>query len=175
MSDKGYQRLINVAKSKYEIVPLRVTTRNPKYALGSQRSLKEIVSSLEKQIKPPHSSVTILGFSIGALLAYQMARHFKFRHLILCSLSPTLGRDLSKHDQRAITDLTPTQYREMSRMNYGKLKTRKVSILYGERENESLKNRSDQIAKKLKRKAIEVKNGDHLMDNSYVDALGQIL
>lgn len=154
---------------------LKVSTRNRKYSLGSAKSISAIVKEIENQIPTPCSRDTILGFSIGALQAYLVARRLGFTHAILCSLSPVLGKDLSLYRKKELSDFSPIQLREMKNMNYPPLATKRVTLLYGEKEYVAVKNRAKKLAKRNGYRALEIKNADHDLDNTYLEGIKKVL
>ena len=153
LMDKNYQALISAVRNRYEVIPLKIVTRNPKFCLGV-KPLRDILNSLEKQIKEPH---TIIGFSDGALLAYLIAPRVKPKRLILCSLPPMIGKDLTDHKF-----LTNEQISELSAMGYPKYP---ATIFYGSKEIEKLK----KVSKKLG--GIEIPNAVHKLEREYLDVV----
>lgn len=176
ITDESYKKLISFAIAKgYEVPSLRISTRDRKYSLGSAKSLGEIIQKIEKQIARPCSEDTILGFSIGALQTYLVAQHLTMKHVILCSMSPILGADLQSYSKKEVRDLSPTQYKEMSRVDYSPLATLKVTLLYGEKESDVLKKRSIQLGGRKGFTSIEVKGADHELNRTYLNAIKEIL
>ena len=153
LMDKNYQALISAVRNRYEVIPLKIVTRNPKFCLGV-KPLRDILNSLEKHIKEPH---TIIGFSDGALLAYLIAPRVKPKRLILCSLPPMIGKDLTDHKF-----LTNEQISELSAMGYPKYP---ATIFYGSKEIEKLK----KVSKKLG--GIEIPNAVHKLEREYLDVV----
>lgn len=151
VTDKNYRRLISACPN-FKFCPLKFTTRNPKFAFGV-KPIGEIFSSLEKQIKNPH---TIIGFSAGALLAYLIAPRVKPTRLVLCSLPPLVGKISDKKF------LTKIQISELSSLEYS---TYPATIFYGSRERADLK----KINKKLG--GIEIKNAEHKLEGKYLDVV----
>lgn len=176
LTDKNYRKLISIARSKrYEIVPVKISTRNRKYSLGSKESLAKITQKIKEQIIKPCSNDTLFGFSIGALQAYQVARYLNIGHVILCSISPILGSDLLSYPKNEVTDLSLSQYKEMSKMNYATLVSKKISLLYGDKESEILKNRCIRLGTRKRYTAIEIKNAGHILDEIYLRAVKKVL
>lgn len=83
----------------------------------------------------------ILGFSLGAMIAFLAATKVEVAGLILCSLSPYFSEDLPKIGSNW-TPSTLAQYQDFATLNCGtlakKLKTQQVLMLYGEDEAKSL-------------------------------------
>ncbi len=172
ISDDCYQKIIHIAEKKgYRYIPLRVATRNRKYSLGNGKKYSEIIHTIAKQIKRPCATDIVIGFSIGALQAYQLATILKFKKLIICSLSTILGKDLSMLPRQEFKDLSDAQYKELLHMRYGKLKTTKGTILYGEKESLLLRKRSQRLGKRKGYSVVKIKDGDHILDAQYVKAI----
>ena len=133
--------------------------------------MKWIVSDLQNQIIGDTSTDMIIGFSIGALQAYLLAQKLKFKKVILCSMSAVLGTDLRAYPRKRIHQIFSAQHREMGRMKYAKLASTNVTLLFGEKELDLLKERSMAIAKQNRVKAIEIKGADHELDSVYLKTL----
>jgi hypothetical protein len=86
-----------------------------------------------------------------------------------------LGRDLSVFSKKEVSDLSSAQYDDMSRMKYLPLATKKVSILYGEKEDNSVKNRSVKLSQRIGYRIIEVPEARHELTALYVQEIGKIL
>ena len=169
ITDKNYQKLIAIAEKKYKFVPLRIATRNRKYALGNAKSLHQIIKNITRQIALPSSDDVIFGFSIGALQAYLVARKLKFNKIILCSISSVLENDLQTYSKsEALKIFSPLQCREMRGVRYYKLKN--SILLYGEKESEITQTRSKSLGK-----IVEIKEGDHVLDNAYINTIKKYL
>ncbi|HEY4503986.1 MAG TPA: hypothetical protein VJJ28_02665 [Candidatus Paceibacterota bacterium] len=176
LSDKNYQELISIAVAKqYQIVSLKVSTRNRKYSLGSEKGFLEIIEKIKNQIIRPCSNDTILGFSVGAIQAYGIAIYLKMHHVILCSMSPILGDDLSFYSKREVADLSKIQYAEMSKINYPPLTSKKATLFYGEKESDILKKRSIILGKRKGYKTIEIKNCGHELSKIYLEQIQKVL
>lgn len=154
VTDKNYRQLISACPN-FKFCPLKFTTRNPKFAFGV-KPIGEILSSLEKQIKNPH---TIIGFSVGAILAYLLLNRKSFinTRFIICSLSPLLGNDLK--DKKF---LTKEQIRELKAFSYFPTD---ATILYGNQEPKELKERNKKLG------GVEIKNAGHKLEGEYLDAV----
>lgn len=175
VTDPNYKRIIKYASAKYDFVPLKVATRNRKYSFGSDKSIYEILDNIEKQIIKPCSEDVLLGFSVGALEAFLISRRLKFGKLILCSMSPILGKDLLLYKQKEIKDISSLQYKELRELDYSKLKTENVTVFYGSKEYEPLKNRSKTLGKRKGYKLAEIEGGEHELDEVYFRVLKKFL
>lgn len=175
VTDPNYQRIIKHASKKYDFVPLKVATRNRKYAFGSDKSIYEILDNIEKQIIKPCSEDILLGFSVGALEAFLISRKLKFGKLILCSMSPILGKDILLYNKNEIKDISLQQYKELQKIGYMKIKSKSVVLFYGSKEHEFVKNRSKVLGKRNGYKAIEIEGATHDLNEVYFNVLKKFL
>jgi surfactin synthase thioesterase subunit len=116
LTDKNYQELISAVSYKYDVTPLRIETRNEKYSLGSDKPLKEIVDEIKRQITLKDGD-TFLGFSIGAILVYLVAKDLGINknNLFLCSFPP-----LWEESDENLFDLSQTQIKDVRDLNFVK-------------------------------------------------------
>ena len=177
LTDKAYKQIIAFAIAKgYKYLPIRVASRNRKFALGSNKSIKEIIRGIESQILQPAQNDIILGFSIGALMAYIIAEHIKFKYVILCSLSAVIGNELKGYDRVDVERIfSASQLREMAKMKYGSLKPNRAILLYGENESKILKNLSNKVGRRKGNSVIEIKAGEHELNQKYLKALKKVI
>ena len=171
LTDKNYRQLIRAVSPKYEVVPLRVQTRNRKYSLGSEASFFGVAKKISDQMPVSTDRDVLLGFSIGALLAYQIARYRKFKNIILCSLPPLFGNDIFQFSKKEISDLALGQQKEMSKLKYFPLLTKNVTIFWGEKEAEAVQLRGRQLALRKGWKSFIVKKAGHKLGGEYLDKL----
>lgn len=175
LSDPYYQQLIKIASKQYIIPPLKFQTRNSKRSLGVSEPFSVVVKNLDAQIQKPCNKDTILGFSIGALLAYQLSTRHHFAHTVLCSIAPCLGEDMRSYQKKELKDFSEVQYQEMCALDYAPLRAQKVSVLYGEKEAEMVKKRSRAIVEENRGALIEVKGADHDFDAEYLREIEKLL
>ena len=143
--------------------------------MGNEKSIDKILGKIEKQIKKPYSNDTIIGFSIGALQAYLLARKIKFNKLILCSISPILGQDLLLWKKKDLIDISPIQYKEMKKLPYPPLATKKIMLFYGGKEHPIVKNRVKKLGERKGYRVIEIKNAAHDFNDIYIKAVEKVL
>lgn len=79
----------------------------------------------------------LFGFSYGAMMALVAAAKIKVFGLILCSLSPYFREDLLKKENPQLEEFINLRAKTLAR----KIKAKKVLLLYGKREDNSLKKR----------------------------------
>ncbi len=175
ITDRNYRKLISIVSKKYLFTPLALSTRNRKYSLGGPEPVSTILKKIEEQIAKPCGRDVILGFSVGALQAYLLARRLDFKHAILCSLSPVLGKDILLYRKKELSDFSLVQRREMKKMNYPPLATKKVTLLYGGKEHITVKNRAKRLSKRKGWRAIEIRNADHDLGDAYLKGIKKVL
>ncbi len=173
--DPNYKRIIDFASKKYDFIPLKVSTRNRKYALGGDKSIFDILDKIEKQIIQPSEKDVLLGFSVGALQAYLLSKKLKFSKLLLCSMSPILGKDILSYTKEGIKYLSKEQYNELKGIDYMKIKTENVVLFYGDKENNNLKNRSISLGKRKGYESVEIKGVGHDLGELYFKKLKNFL
>lgn len=168
--DPAYEDLVKFAESLgYKVYTIEFPFKNRNLVLGSERGFRECVERIIDQIKAPHSDVTILGFSIGATLAHEVATRLSLGKLILGSMSPVLNIDLLSYSTpKALKLFSPLQYLEMAGLRYGKLRAKSVSVLFGEREHVAVKKRCRMVAELNNAKPIEVPGANHEFDSEYL-------
>lgn len=171
IKDRYYTKLIKNTSSKYQYEPLPFKTRNPKRSLGEDTSIQNILERLESKIQSPAECDIIFGFSIGALIAYLLATKIKFKKLIVGSISPIIGPDFKIYKKEDLVDFNTKQQMELSKLKYVPLATKNVTVMYGEKEDKILKNRSKKLGNRRGYKLKIVKDGDHLFDEKYMNAV----
>lgn len=171
LSDKSYRALVRIVSKKYFVAALAFNTRNPKRSLGDSRAFSVVTADIDARISKPCSNDAILGFSIGALLAYQLSTYNVFAHTLLCSIAPCLGDDLRQCKKEDTKDLSETQYQEMSEMNYAPLRSKRVSVFFGEKEAEIVKKRSRAIAAENHAELLEIKGVGHDLNKEYLKVI----
>lgn len=178
-TDKDYKYLMKEAKKKsYDFVDLKIATRNKKYCLGNDKSVREIINKIKKQILNKHKEKenVLIGFSIGALQAYLLATELEFKKVILCSISTMLKRDIESVDKKEFTNIiTEEQYTELSKIDYERIKSGEVFFMVGDKEGDYMKSRIREIAKLNNAKIVEIKDQDHYFNKKYVDEVLKII
>ena len=150
IKDKGYSELIKGAKKFDEVrflnLQIKGNTLDKLY-----RKAVNFNDITEKD--------TIIGFSMGALIAYYISTFVVVKKLICNSLSPMLAGDLKKIPANYIKKLgLPVE--EMNTMKYVSSLADETIFIIGKKEKELLKRRSKLLARKNKGRLI-VADGDH--------------
>ncbi len=109
-----------------------------------------VESNMDMILNPPEveESSVLIGFSLGALIAFRISQKQKIKKLIACSMSPFLSEDIS---------LIPSQYRkswftdttELEKLNYKNSKADESFFLCGEKEPDWLKQRTLKMGGKV--------------------------
>ncbi len=177
LSDPAYRELIKRAKEVGYCVKLLSTPKlDGRFILGSSRGFRECVERIVDQLERPYSLVTLLGFSIGATLAHEIASLVPIGRVILGSMRPYLSKDLLRYSRPEVLKiLSPSQYLEMANIDYGKLRAKEAVVLYGDSEDRLVRQRSCAVAKENRAKRIEVKGADHFLDRDYMEVLSSTL
>lgn len=97
------------------------------------------------------------------------------KHAIICSISPIFGSDLLTFPPKKNPDLSLLQYKEMSKMRYLPLATKRVTVFYGEKEYYILKNRSIKLGKRKGYRTIKVRGADHELNQTYIEEIAKVL
>ncbi|MEI6843359.1 MAG: hypothetical protein WCK48_02545 [bacterium] len=151
LRNKGYKSIIAKTKHTYDV-----------------RFLKLNYDQLLCDFPHIEPNSIVIGFSIGALIAYYISTKIKLDKAVICSMSPLLESDFNtfdKKDQREIIKLlTLKTWNKLKQMKYTKsLSQSKNIFLFGENEIATLKNRSKKLGK-----YVEIKNTGHELTETYV-------
>lgn len=168
-TDQSYQILIKKIEDNYDIIPVETGLMDEKYVFGD-RLFSQVVTEVKKQVNEPAGKDVIFGFSVGATLAYQLATQIKFRLAVVCSVSPILGDDIYLTNKEEIKVFSPIQIEDLKSLDYGRPLT-PLSIYYGSREVQQIKDRSKKLHSKYGGALFEVKNGEHELSPEYVDTI----
>lgn len=133
--DRAYQALSRMLKKQgFETVLISIPWKNTTISQNSEYFLNEFkkVNSKEKYI---------LGFSLGAMIAFIASTKVEVAGLILCSLSPYFLEDLPKIGANWKAS-TIARYQDFASHNCGRLakelKAKKIIMFYGAEELKSL-------------------------------------
>ncbi len=129
---KAYKEIAKMLKKEgYRPILISIPWKNTTISENTKYFLKRY-----KQIKTRRKY--ILGFSFGAMIAFLASTKVSASGLILCSLSPYFQEDLSKTSNSV-------RYQDFQKLHFAtlakKIKAKKVSMLYGTKEEKSLKKR----------------------------------
>lgn len=116
----------------------------------------------------------ILGFSFGAMIAFVASTKVSPSGLVLCSLSPYFSEDLSEKLKEKYKDFSKLNNKKLSK----KIKAKKVLMLYGTREEKSLKQRVNKTYKQIskrKKYLFPINKTEHnIGDLRYLNKIYQI-
>lgn len=130
------------------------------------KEVRVIDSDFDMLITPPEveKDSIIIGFSLGALIAFRISQKQKVKKMILCSMSLFLGKDL---------DIIPikTQKKYLPRpdlykkMNYRNSKSEESIFLCGSKEPKILKDRVRDHGGKV------ISGVDHKLSKRYINEI----
>jgi len=127
---KHYKYLIKELSKKAKVKFIKIDWNKP-------------LSALEKIII---KTDIIIGHSLGALIVYKISTHRKINKVIICSLSPLLEEDLTKHMQNIVRkNIGDVWLNDLKKIKYGKTKSKNIIALYGDKESEKIKKRSQEL------------------------------
>ncbi len=164
ITGKNYQNLINSVKDKYTVIPVE-------YISAENQSLSENIKQARSQIIKPSSKDIILGFSVGALIAYQLASKIKFKLAVICSISSVLEKDLLLYPKKEVEKIfNPAQIKELNKMSYGH-PISPIILFYGALETPQVIKRSQKLHKRLGGNLISVGKCQHQLSGDYLEAV----
>lgn len=174
--NKAYKEIAKILKSEgYHPIPVTIPWRQTTIFENTQFFLKKYkkINSRKKYI---------LGFSLGAMIAFVASTKVSVSGLILCSLSPYFKEDLSKIDDNWESPIMIQRYQDYSSLHCGTLarqiKAKQILLLYGAKEAKSLIKRVkcafNQISSPQKF-LIAVKEAGHdIGDKKYLNKIHQV-
>jgi len=162
MRNQGYKRIVNEAKKKYKVIFLNLQLKNGLFSDLVEKGIN---------IMKNDSDCTIVGFSMGALIAYFISKRIKVKKCIICSVTPAIGIDIAHDTELYKRYLGGRQVDEYKQMKYGKSKARELIFICGSEEGDVLVNRTKQLCNSNKGALFIVDNNDHMLNKSYVDVI----
>lgn len=135
-SQKAYKAIAKMLKKEgYYPIPISIPWRKTTISQNTEYFLKEY-NKIQRKKK------YILGFSLGAMIAFVASTKIKTSGLILCSLSPFFEEDLKKVQIRYLSKIKKEYYQDFSGLQCKALakqiKSKKILMLYGARESKVL-------------------------------------
>mgnify|MGYP001611063893 CR=1 FL=1 len=170
ITGKNYQDLIESITGHYKVVPIKLNLVNKKYVFGETQLFSKVVEKARDQIQGSPAKDMILGFSVGASVAYELATQIKFRLAIICSISPIFGKDLSSLPPEKVSDLTSAQFEELTAMNY-RAPLSPIVLFYGSSEPVEVIKRSKKLHRDFGGTLISIPNGQHKLHGNYLVAV----
>lgn len=161
LRNQGYGRIIKAAKKvgySVEILPLQL--QNRKFADVIAEGIRGI-----EQDKSKHKA--ILGFSTGALIAYQISTRVKFNKAFFCSLSPLLGEDVPKTATIYNKYFGRDTVLDLMQQKYGTSLAKEIFFFTGSREGRKLIGRTKALVNKCNGNLTIIEGNEHELDVSY--------
>lgn len=123
----------------------------------------------------------ILGFSFGAIIAFLASTKVRSSGVILCSLSPYFKQDLSSTNLYLGSPLRKQRFLDFSKLQNRilakKIRTKNVIMLYGSKEEKSLRKRVNDTYKYIMSKnkhLISIEKTEHnIGDRRYLETIYQ--
>src|SRR3989344_1106666 len=177
-TQRAYKEISKILKGEgYHTVPITMPWR--------QTTISENMEYLVKRYKRIKSKKKyILGFSLGAMIAFIASTKVRSSGLILCSLSPYFKEDLLKVNdiKFSATSVKRLQYKDFQQLSSvalaKEIKAKKVLMLYGTKEAKSLIKRVTQTYKQISsvdKYLISIKETEHnIADKRYLTAIHQV-
>ncbi|MDP3987654.1 MAG: hypothetical protein Q8P80_00735 [Candidatus Levybacteria bacterium] len=172
-TNKAYKEIARILKREgYKPILINIPWKQTTISQNTEYFLK-------KYKKINTKKKYILGFSFGAMIAFIASTKVSVSGLILCSLSPYFKEDLSN---KWASPITSQRYQDFSNLHCATLakqiKAKQVLMLYGSREERSLKKRVndafDQILSTNKY-LFSIKETEHnIADKRYLNKIHQV-
>jgi len=164
---QGYKEIIAGAKKKkYEVKILNLQIKGKLLSDLTEKAVKKIGTDM---------NCVIFGFSMGALIAYNVSTILPVKKIILASTSPALGPDIKTIWKQMVREKyfgvkTVAEFREMK---YRKTKAEDACFMYGEKEtgvNDFLISRTKKLYKSKigKKELVMIKDNNHRLTPEYV-------
>lgn len=124
----------------------------------------------------------ILGFSFGAMVAFIASTKVKSSGLILCSLSPFFQEDIKNTKMGLMSSLMAERYEDFAQFRSStlakKIKTKQIHMLYGSKEERSLKKRVNETfghISSTRKCLIQIQKTEHTIGSMrYLQTIQQI-
>ena len=166
MRNQGYRRIVREAKKKYDVTFLNLQLKNRLFSELVEEGIDTINNA---------SGCSILGFSIGALIAYFISKKIELKKCIICSLTPAIGVDIAHNTKQYKKYLGGRQVNEYKQMTYGKSRARELIFICGSEEGDNLVNRTKQLCRINNGILYIIDNNDHILNEAYVDVIVKLL
>lgn len=159
---RPYQKLLKALRGRYDIVPVTYTSKKG-------RLLSENIDEVLPQLREHHAKNDILfGFSIGAVLAFEIASKLHFKKVFICSMTALLENDTDEYPPHAVHSLfTKAEVAQFKRMRYKKPLS-PIVYFYGAKERPEMKHRTNILHKKFGGKVVAIPHTDHELSDVYL-------
>ncbi|MDO8657151.1 MAG: hypothetical protein Q7K55_00310 [Candidatus Levybacteria bacterium] len=175
-TNKAYKEITRILKSEgYSPILINIRWRNTTISENTEYFLKKYrkINSKKKYV---------LGFSLGAMIAFIASTKISMSGLILCSLSPYFKEDLLKLNNSWTSPIMIQKYNDFSGLHCGtlakRIRAKKILMLYGAREEKSLikrvKDAFDQISSTNKYLIPILKTEHNIGDKRYLNTIHKI-
>lgn len=160
--NQGYGRIIKAAEDAgYSTEVLNLQIQNKMFADVVSQGLQLINND-------KHKKKAILGFSTGALIAYQISTQLQFEKAFFCSISPLLEDDIPKSSAPYIKYFGKETVNDLKNQKYGTSQAKSSFFFTGDSEGKKLINRTKILSEKCNGTLVVVKNNDHELNTNYV-------
>ncbi|MCA9397727.1 hypothetical protein H6778_00240 [Candidatus Nomurabacteria bacterium] len=159
--NQGYRRIITAAeKAGYGVEILNLQIQNRKF----NEVIAEGIEMINRSTSEPKA---ILGFSTGALIAYQIATKIRFEKAFFCSLSPLLEDDIPKTITPYVRYFGKETVLDLKKQKYGTSLANETFFFTGDHEGRKLISRTKTLAVKNDGNLIVIKDNDHELNRDY--------
>jgi|SRR5581483_4088819 len=167
-TNRAYTKLAKILKAQgYSPILINLSWKNTSILKQTEKFLKEY-----KKIKTRRKY--ILGFSFGAMIAFIASTKVSPSGIILCSLSPFFKEDLSQKMLSKHSDFSKLNCKNLAK----KIKAKKILMLYGTREERSLKKRTTtafSLISSKRKYLIPIRKTEHDIGNiNYLSTISQL-
>jgi len=131
----------------------------------------EVIDTTHDMIfNPPkvEKDAVLIGFSLGALVAFRISQKQKVKKLIACSITPLLDGDID-HIPQKIRDKHFPNSEKLRNMNYKNSKAQEAHFLCGAKEPNEMKKRSLALGAKL------VPDTGHTLSKNYIKRILELI
>jgi esterase/lipase len=170
-----YKRIIaEFRKRGFKTSPIKIT--------WDRRVMSDYVAEFLKQIHHnKNDKVYIFGFSLGAMIAFIVAKQVKPKALVLCSLSPFFEEDLRFVKKSWKKYLGKNRLKDFEKFSFEKIAKRnkkyKAYLLVGEKEDKTLSQKVKKAHQALcKSEVVIIKNAKHnIKDSKYLREISRAI
>lgn len=170
---KDFLKLID--KNSYKVIPI-VLPFNKKYILSEDKSFSDLIEWAQKEIKKhkPTTEDMIVGFSIGALVAYVLASKIKFKKGLICSMTAILGQDTKNFTKIEKEFFTKDQLKELPKLEYKKPVT-PITYFVASGDPKEMKQRPMKLHEMYGGAFISIGKWPHKFSGKYLEILNNFL
>ena len=160
--NQGYGRIIKAAENAgYTTEVLNLQIQNKRFTAVIAEGA-EIISQDKSKFK------AILGFSTGALIAYEISTKVAFDKAFFCSLSPLLDKDMPKTITPYVKYFGKDTVLDLKKQKYGTSLADKTFFFTVYYEGRKLIGRIKTLAEKNNGNLIIIQGNDHELNARYI-------